>query len=324
MSEPSGTSPDIAPVGAIRIGERDRSEMGNLDELAQSITAVGLLHPIVVTENLDLVAGGRRLAAVRQLGWTEVPVTVVDLTSAADVLRAELEENTCRKPLSPLEASYARERRAKVLAPQIQENRGGRPAKVEPDIPQDDFWVEPGTPETPSKLDEVSVPASTRATRKVAAVGTGFSGSSIDKVDEIRAVAEKGVAVVSIGRERREVPVPDRVREVARQQLPALAQTGAAIEPARQAVHRAVMAHLEGDPEVQLAEVLKNFASACVKVRDFTILDPVRVAEALNSRQDRSERWAELDRLRVAVDDWFDRMDSARPQPGLRLAGGAI
>lgn len=323
MTEAPSTSPDIAPVNAIRIGERDRSEMGNLDELASSITAVGLLHPIVVTENLDLVAGGRRLAAVKQLGWAEVPVTVVDLTSAADVLRAELEENTCRKPLSPLEASFARERRAKVLAPQIQENRGGRPARAEPGIPQDGIWGEPKA-ETPSKLDEVSTPASTRATRKVAAVGTGFSGSSIDKVDEIRAVAEKGVAVVSIGRERREVPVPEPVREVARQQLPALAQTGAAIEPARQAVHRAVMAHLEGDPEVQLAEVLKNFANACVKVRDFTILDPARVAEALNSRQDRSERWAELDRLRAAVDDWFDRMDSARPQPGLRLAGGAI
>jgi ParB family chromosome partitioning protein len=73
-----GTTPDTVPLDAIRVGERDRQVIDGIDELAASIAAVGLLHPIVVTANLDLVAGGRRLAAIRQLGWTDTPVTVVD------------------------------------------------------------------------------------------------------------------------------------------------------------------------------------------------------------------------------------------------------
>ncbi len=83
-----------------------------------------------------------------------------DLTTAADVLRAESDENTCRKPLTPYEAAKARERRARILAPAAEERkRSGKPS---------------------SKLDEGST---ARATRKAAAAGTGYSGSTLDKVD---------------------------------------------------------------------------------------------------------------------------------------------
>jgi hypothetical protein len=319
-----GTTPDAVPLDAIRVGERDRQVIDGIDELAASIAAVGLLHPIVVTANLDLVAGGRRLAAVRQLGWTETPVTVVDWFSAEQALRAEADENTCRKPLSPLEASRMRERRIKVLTEAAVIRKPGRPAKtVEPEIPQDGFWEEPKADRgNSSNLDEFPTSPTSAAARKVGAVTTGFSGSSIDKVDEVRQIAERGTRTVGAGSAKHEEPVPEPVREIARKQMPALAQTGAAINPAHQAVRKALDEHLGKDPDVQLALVFKNYTSACVALRNFTILDPDRVAEALTSRRDGSERWAELDRLRAAVDDWFDRIDTARPKPGLRLAGG--
>lgn len=109
-------SPRTVPIASIAIGERDRADMGDITALADSIKVVGLLHPVVVTEALTLVAGGRRLEATRRLGWTEVPVTVVDLTTVADALRAECDENVQRKPLNAIEASRARERRMRVLA----------------------------------------------------------------------------------------------------------------------------------------------------------------------------------------------------------------
>lgn len=65
-----------------------------------SIAEVGLLHPVVVTPEGRLIAGQRRLAACRQLGWTEIPVTVVDLLQAA---RGEAHENFIRKDLLPSE-----------------------------------------------------------------------------------------------------------------------------------------------------------------------------------------------------------------------------
>ena len=40
---------DAIDIAAIRLGERHRKEMGDLDRLARSIADVGLLQPIVIT-----------------------------------------------------------------------------------------------------------------------------------------------------------------------------------------------------------------------------------------------------------------------------------
>src|ERR1700726_2666915 len=87
-------------IQQIQIGFRYRKDLGDLRALAQSIEEVGLLHPIVVTAAGRLIAGQRRLAACRLLGWTDVPVTVVDLYQAA---RGEADENFVRKDLLPSE-----------------------------------------------------------------------------------------------------------------------------------------------------------------------------------------------------------------------------
>jgi ParB family transcriptional regulator, chromosome partitioning protein len=47
------------------INDRIRKEMGDLDALAASIREFGLIQPIVLTRELHLVAGGRRLTAIR-------------------------------------------------------------------------------------------------------------------------------------------------------------------------------------------------------------------------------------------------------------------
>jgi ParB family chromosome partitioning protein len=89
----------------IIIGDRHRKNLGDIDALAASIAELGLLHPIVVTPALHLIAGRRRLEAVRRLGWSEVDVRVVErLDDALLVLRAERDENSCRKSFTPSEA----------------------------------------------------------------------------------------------------------------------------------------------------------------------------------------------------------------------------
>jgi N6-adenosine-specific RNA methylase IME4 len=75
--------------------------MGDIDALAASIAEHGLLNPITVKPDGMLIAGERRLEAVRQLGWTMVPVTVLD---PADLLKAEFDENTVRLNFAPSEA----------------------------------------------------------------------------------------------------------------------------------------------------------------------------------------------------------------------------
>ncbi len=88
------------PIEKIVVGFRYRKDLGDLRPLADSISEVGLLHPIVVTPEGLLIAGQRRLEACRLLGWVEVAVTVVDLNEAA---RGEAHENLVRKDLLPSE-----------------------------------------------------------------------------------------------------------------------------------------------------------------------------------------------------------------------------
>jgi N6-adenosine-specific RNA methylase IME4 len=94
-----------AKTADIIVGDRHRKDMGDLRPLARSIAAVGLLQPLVVTTGLRLIAGRRRLEAVRSLGWDEVEVLVADrLEDALQALRAERDENTLRKDFTPSEA----------------------------------------------------------------------------------------------------------------------------------------------------------------------------------------------------------------------------
>ncbi len=283
------------PLDSITAGERDRADFGNIRELAESIAAVGLLHPVVVTSSGELVAGGRRLAAVRELGWAEVPVTVVDLTTAAEVLRGEADENTCRKPLTPYEASRARERRARVLTPVAKERQGER-TDLQPS----------------SKLDE-GAPAD-RATRKVAAVGTGYSGSTLDKVDRIRDAAERGV----IRHGKAEVPVPEPVREVAREALAEVKVTGAAVDRAHTKVADALARHVEEDPEIKNARLRSAMWKAIKATNDgLPLLDVDRAADAADE-----DLWDAMTRLRESLTAWLDAAEARRPR-GLRVVGKA-
>lgn len=93
------------PINQITIGPRRRKDLGDIKELAASIQAVGLLHPVVIKPNGTLIAGERRLAACQHIGMTAVPVTIAeDLDDLYGVLCAERDENTCRKDFSPSEA----------------------------------------------------------------------------------------------------------------------------------------------------------------------------------------------------------------------------
>ena len=158
-------------VAAIRVGKRYRQHLGDIGALAASIAEHGLLHPIVVTPEGLLVAGERRLAAVRALGWATVPVTIVD---PADLLRAESDENTVRQDFTPSEAvaiANALRPAAEAAARERQRAGGGIPGSGK--LPQ---------PE-PKTRDRV-------------AAAVGLSGRTLDKA---AAVVEAAVADPELG-----------------------------------------------------------------------------------------------------------------------------
>src|SRR4029078_7625519 len=73
-----------------------RQDLGDLKPLIDSIKRHGLLHPIVLSEDNQLICGRRRLAACMQLGYKEIEFTY---TRSTDLREAETDENneTIRK-----------------------------------------------------------------------------------------------------------------------------------------------------------------------------------------------------------------------------------
>jgi ParB/RepB/Spo0J family partition protein len=93
----------IIPLDSVIVkrDERQRKDLERIDVLADSIRRLGLVHPIVVTrDNLELVAGERRLAACRALGWPTIPVQYQDELEPAKLQAIELEENIKRQDIS--------------------------------------------------------------------------------------------------------------------------------------------------------------------------------------------------------------------------------
>lgn len=100
---PGFVEPDRA-IASIKVGRRHRRDMGDLDGLAASIAKHGMLQPITIAPGGFLICGARRLAAAQQLGWSRVRVWVhTAISSELEVLLAEQQENTVRKPLTPTE-----------------------------------------------------------------------------------------------------------------------------------------------------------------------------------------------------------------------------
>lgn len=76
---------------------RQRRALKNIEELAASIEARGLINPVVITPEGVLVAGERRLTAVRSLGWTHIHVHFTTDLEKDELRLIELEENTKRE-----------------------------------------------------------------------------------------------------------------------------------------------------------------------------------------------------------------------------------
>jgi ParB/RepB/Spo0J family partition protein len=80
--------------------QRQRLIEEQLEELANSVAAVGLIHPVVLTRERVLVSGERRLDACRRLGWTHISAQYTDELDPKRLQLLEYEENIRRVDLT--------------------------------------------------------------------------------------------------------------------------------------------------------------------------------------------------------------------------------
>lgn len=87
----------LVEIKNIKIKKRVRKDLGNLEDLKDSLRIYGLMNPITLNRKYELIAGERRLQAAMQLGWTTIQANIIDNISEIDQLEMELEENNQRK-----------------------------------------------------------------------------------------------------------------------------------------------------------------------------------------------------------------------------------
>jgi ParB family transcriptional regulator, chromosome partitioning protein len=189
------------PIENVRVSERVRRDLGDLESLKASLTGRGLINPIGVKTDGTLVTGERRLTAAREIGWTNIDVRVYRDIDDLELLDIEVEENTCRKALTPGEAEKRYSLRKALLTPEAKEQQGTRTD------------LQPGG----------NLPRGDEKTRDKAAKPTGFSARTLDKVTKVRETAE-------------DETVEPEVREEAQRQLDALTEGTAKPDPALKAV----------------------------------------------------------------------------------------
>jgi ParB family chromosome partitioning protein len=90
------------PLDKIKVKDRARADMGEKEmrELEESIREYGLIQPISIDTNYNLLAGERRLRAHRSLGLTTISCVVRPDAKKVAKLELELDENIRRKDLT--------------------------------------------------------------------------------------------------------------------------------------------------------------------------------------------------------------------------------
>ncbi len=124
---------DELKIDDIIVEDRFRKEMGDVDELARSIQSVGLIQPLVLSRDRVLIAGERRLRALRRLGvQVLIHATHFVFNDEIDELKLkamEVEENVRRKQLSWQEEILAKKRLLEIMQQIHGVARSGAPSR---------------------------------------------------------------------------------------------------------------------------------------------------------------------------------------------------
>jgi len=112
----SKSAAELVDVNAIRpnpFQPRTDFAQEGIEELARSIQAQGLIHPIAVRKKVDgyeVISGERRLRAMKHLGWDQVPCAIRVNVADREMLELALVENLQREDLDEIEQATGYQR----------------------------------------------------------------------------------------------------------------------------------------------------------------------------------------------------------------------
>lgn len=243
-------------IDSIVVGNRHRTDLGDIDALAASIAREGLLQPPTVTPEGVLVCGARRLAALRKLGWKQLNVWVRSgISDRLGQLMAEQDDNVLHKPLSQTEAATL----YRELKDLIAEDAARRQEATR-------FTPEQGNPRSHGAAT-VAAPSAGDTRKQAALLVTGRNSyTSLERIHELQRVADDPAQ-------------PESVRERARAELAGInegASITAAHERTRTALSLGELDRLAEDAS-QPGGVREAAASGAARVR--SLKDDARAAD---------------------------------------------
>lgn len=225
-----------------------------LEGLIESIKVNGLLNPITITQDYELLAGLHRLTACEMLGWEEIECTIKKYDNQSLARLAEIDENLIRNELSLHERDelwYEREQilerlgmRAKVGENQYTRVGGDTetpPTKTTVDIAKETGYSERTyqrgkqiianlAPEVRKSIRTSTIANSIKYRQKVARAGT----EERKNAERVREVAKQKEAEVKAALQRQEEALAKFNQEEARKQAAAAANARAEAERQKQ------------------------------------------------------------------------------------------
>lgn len=118
-------------IDSIVVNDRIRKDFGDIEQLAEDIKANGLIQPIVVSKDLVLLCGERRLRACQAIGLKEVDVVVKEAADAHEALVMEISENENRKPFTVSERLAYAAKLIPVAKEEAKERQSGERSRRE-------------------------------------------------------------------------------------------------------------------------------------------------------------------------------------------------
>lgn len=107
----------LVNISEIKIKRRVRKDLGDLEPLKDSLRRYGLLNPVTIDSQYNLIAGERRLAAAKAIGWISINAVIINNVSPLTKLELELEENNQRKEFTDAELLEGYKRLEKLRNP---------------------------------------------------------------------------------------------------------------------------------------------------------------------------------------------------------------
>ena len=112
-------------IDKIRINQRKRDiDFGKVSELAESISLIGLMNPVTVNQNHELISGLHRIEAHRLLGHKKIEVKVINVDNLLCEM-AEIDENIIRNELNDIEFGEHLIRKEEILEEMGVRAKGG-------------------------------------------------------------------------------------------------------------------------------------------------------------------------------------------------------